>query len=65
VLAVSGLIEAFVTPSALPTVLRIAIGATCWLGFLGYVFTLGSKAAAEGASADVEEAFREASVPVA
>jgi uncharacterized membrane protein SpoIIM required for sporulation len=46
VLAVSGLIEGFVTPSALPTGVRIAIGATAWLGFLGYVFTCGRSAAA-------------------
>jgi uncharacterized membrane protein SpoIIM required for sporulation len=63
VFAVSGLIEAFVTPSGLPTGLRIAIGVGCWLGFLLYVLVLGSRAAAEGATADLEEALQEAAVP--
>ncbi|MEV4533844.1 stage II sporulation protein M [Asanoa sp. NPDC049518] len=42
--AVSGVIEAFVTPSPLPPVLKIAIGATAWLGFIGYVMLFGSAA---------------------
>jgi uncharacterized membrane protein SpoIIM required for sporulation len=41
VLAVSGVIEAFVTPSPLPTWARIGIGAVAELAFLTYVFTLG------------------------
>lgn len=45
VFAVAGLIEAFVTPSPLPTVMRIGIGATAWLGFVGYVVVLGARAA--------------------
>jgi uncharacterized membrane protein SpoIIM required for sporulation len=45
--AVSAVIEAFVTPSALPTVFRIGIGAAVWLAFLGYVVILGSAAAAK------------------
>jgi uncharacterized membrane protein SpoIIM required for sporulation len=63
VLAVSGLLEAFVTPSGLPTVLRIGLGVICWLGFLGYVFLLGASAAAKGESADLEADLREAPVP--
>jgi uncharacterized membrane protein SpoIIM required for sporulation len=56
VLFISGLIEAFVTPAPVPTVLRIAIGVMAWLGFLGYVFVLGARAAQDGESADVEDA---------
>ena len=47
--AVSALIESLVTPSPMPTAFRIGIGATAWLGFLGYVLLLGSRAAAEPA----------------
>lgn len=65
VLLVSGLIEAFVTPSGLPTSLRIGTGVLAWLGFLGYVFALGARAAQHGASADVDPESREAEVPVA
>lgn len=41
--AVSALIEALVTPSAMPTAFRIGIGAGAWLAFLGYVLVLGSR----------------------
>src|SRR5256714_1437461 len=44
VLAVSGLIEAFVTPSPLPTAARVGIGVLAWLGFLAYVVVLGRRA---------------------
>lgn len=47
VLFVSGLLEGFVTPSSLPVALRIAIGFAAEAAFLGYVFTLGRRAAAE------------------
>ncbi len=56
VLFISGLIEAFVTPAPVPTVLRVGIGVMAWLGFLGYVFVLGARAAQDGESADVEDA---------
>jgi uncharacterized membrane protein SpoIIM required for sporulation len=65
VLFVSGLIEAFVTPSALPTALRIAIGVAALVGFLGYVFLAGIKASQDGATADVDAESREADVPLA
>jgi uncharacterized membrane protein SpoIIM required for sporulation len=63
VLFVSGLIEAFVTPAPVPTMLRIGIGATAFVGFLTYVFVAGAHASQEGESADVEEA--ESLVPTA
>ncbi|WP_213453619.1 stage II sporulation protein M [Rhizomonospora bruguierae] len=54
VLLVSALLEAFVTPSALPTAIRIGIGAAAWLAFLGYVLILGRRAAQAGHDADAD-----------
>jgi uncharacterized membrane protein SpoIIM required for sporulation len=65
VLLVSGLIEAFVTPSPLPTMVRIAIGLVAFVGFLAYVVLLGSRAAATDASPDLDPDLREAEAPVA
>ncbi|MDR7279166.1 stage II sporulation protein M [Catenuloplanes atrovinosus] len=48
--AVAALIESLVTPSLMPTALRIGIGAAAWLAFLGYVLLLGSRAAGADAS---------------
>ncbi|HUA28141.1 MAG TPA: stage II sporulation protein M [Streptosporangiaceae bacterium] len=56
VLLVSGVIEAFVTPSPLPTWARIGIGACAEAAFLGYVLVLGRRATAAGLSADIEDA---------
>ena len=56
VLGVSGLIEAFVTPSSLPTWARITIGAVAVTVFLGYALGLGHRAVAAGATGDIEEA---------
>ncbi len=56
VLLVSGLVEALVTPSPLPTWLRIAIGVAVELAFLGYVFHFGRKAVRVGETGDVEDA---------
>jgi len=53
VLAVSGVIEAFVTPSPLPTWARISIGALAEVGFLAYVFTVGRWAWQRGVTGDV------------
>ncbi|APA94743.1 hypothetical protein NS506_00664 [Nocardia seriolae] len=47
VLLVSGFLEGFVTPSGLPTALRVGIGALAELGFLTYVFTRGRIAVRE------------------
>jgi len=55
-LAVSGFIEAFVTPSPLPTWARIGIGASVWVAFLTYIFVLGRRAALAGSLGDVEGA---------
>jgi uncharacterized membrane protein SpoIIM required for sporulation len=56
VLAVSGVIEAFVTPSPLSTWVRIGIGACAEAAFLGYVIILGRRATAAGETGDIAEA---------
>ena len=56
VLGVSGLIEAFVTPSSLPTWARITIGAVAVTAFLGYALGLGRRAVMAGVTGDIEEA---------
>jgi uncharacterized membrane protein SpoIIM required for sporulation len=58
VLLVSGVIEAFVTPSPLPTWARITIGAIVEAAFLAYVFGLGRRAARAGETGDVDEWLR-------
>jgi uncharacterized membrane protein SpoIIM required for sporulation len=62
-LAVSGVIEAFVTPSSLPTWARIGIGAVALAAFLGYTLGLGRRAVAAGRTGDIEYAPDE--LPVA
>ena len=52
VLLVSGVIEAFVTPSGLPTWSRIAIGAVAEAGFLVYALVLGAHAYRAGHTGD-------------
>lgn len=64
VLLVTGLIEAFVTPSPLPTWLRVGIGAAAEVAFLVYVWTLGRRALRSGEYGDVEAVDREATAPV-
>jgi uncharacterized membrane protein SpoIIM required for sporulation len=65
VLMVSGLIEAFVTPSGLPTWARLGIGATAELAFMTYVFVLGRAAYGRGQTGDVDAALLEARVATA
>lgn len=55
VLAVSGVIEAFVTPSGLPTWLRVGIGIVAEIVFLGYVWTFGRRAVRAGDTGDLDE----------
>jgi uncharacterized membrane protein SpoIIM required for sporulation len=55
VLLVSGFVEAFVTPSGLPTWARIAIGVTLWIAFLAYVVVFGRRAEREGSFGDVAD----------
>lgn len=56
VLLVSGLVEALVTPSPLPTFLRIAIGVAVEAAFLGYIVYFGRKAQRAGESGDLADA---------
>jgi uncharacterized membrane protein SpoIIM required for sporulation len=56
VLLCSGVIEAFVTPSPLPTWARILIGAVAEALFLGYVIVFGRRATAAGLTPDMDEA---------
>jgi uncharacterized membrane protein SpoIIM required for sporulation len=56
VLLISGLIEAMVTPSPLPTFLRIAIGVVAEVAFLAYVGYFGGKAVRAGETGDVDDA---------
>ena len=56
VLLVSGLIEAMVTPSPLPTFARIAIGVLAEIAFIGYIVHCGRKAVAAGESGDLADA---------
>lgn len=65
VLAVSGLLEAYVTPSSLPAVIRVGIGAVVWLLFLAYALVLGGKAHRRGVSADVDPDHTATEVPAA
>lgn len=59
VLLVSGAIEAFVTPSGLPTWARIGIGVLAELAFLAYVYGPGRRAYLAGHTGDVAEDARE------
>jgi uncharacterized membrane protein SpoIIM required for sporulation len=64
-LLVSGVIEAFVTPSGLPTWARIGIGVVALAAFIGYVGVLGRRAALAGADPDLDESEGGARLPVA
>jgi uncharacterized membrane protein SpoIIM required for sporulation len=59
VLLVSGVIEAFVTPSGLPTAARVGIGVVAELTFLAYVFVLGRQAVHRGATGDLDARYLE------
>ncbi|GAA1483096.1 stage II sporulation protein M [Gordonia sinesedis] len=63
-LLICGLIEAFVTPSGLPTWARIGIGVAVWLAFWAYVFGPGRWAYHDGERGDVGETEREYTAPV-
>jgi len=65
VLLISGLVEAFVTPSGLPTWARIGIGALVWIGFLGYVFRFGRPAALAGETGDLDRELAGDVLPMA
>ncbi len=63
VLLISGIIEAFVTPSGLPTWGRIAIGVAAWAAFIAYVWTYGRHAARAGETGDIATRDRADALP--
>jgi uncharacterized membrane protein SpoIIM required for sporulation len=65
VLLVSGVVEAFVTPSGLPTWARIGIGGLTEAAFLLYVFGLGRRAFLAGHTGDLAAAELEDRVATA
>ena len=65
VLLVSGVIEAFVTPSGLPTWARITIGTAAEAAFLAYVYAVGGRAARAGRTGDLSADEAGSGVPVA
>jgi uncharacterized membrane protein SpoIIM required for sporulation len=56
VLLVSGLIEALVTPSSLPTFVRIGIGVAAEATFLAYIVHFGRRAVRAGETGDLADA---------
>ena len=56
VLLVSGLIEALVTPSPLPTFVRVGIGIVAEAAFLFYIVHFGRRAAKAGETGDIDDA---------
>jgi len=54
VLLLSGVIEAFVTPSGLPTWARIGVGVLAEAAFLAYVWVFGRRAVRDGEVGDIE-----------
>jgi uncharacterized membrane protein SpoIIM required for sporulation len=65
VLMVAGAIEAFVTPSPLPTWARIAIGVVAEVLFLFAMYRLGRRAVRAGETGDLERGLRGDSLPTA
>src|SRR4051794_38907443 len=59
VLFVSGMIEAFVTPSGLPTWARVGIGILAESVFFAYVFVLGRNAFHRGQTGDIDASLLE------
>jgi len=56
VLLVSGLIEALVTPSSLPTFIRVGIGILAEVAFLTYIGYFGRRAVKAGETGDIDDA---------
>lgn len=55
VLLISGVVEGLVTPSALPTWMKITIGALVLAGYWVYTWIFGSRAARANADADLDD----------
>ncbi|MEV4637518.1 stage II sporulation protein M [Actinoplanes sp. NPDC049548] len=64
-LLVSGILEAYVTPSGWPDPVRLGIGFAVWLAFLGYALGVGGAAHRRGESSELAPEHTVASVPMA
>ena len=64
-LGVAGLLEAYVTPSGLPTALRVGIGAVVWLAFMAYALGVGGAAHRRGETGDLAPEHSVTPVPTA
>ncbi|MEO6712605.1 MAG: stage II sporulation protein M [Mycobacteriales bacterium] len=58
VLAAAGLIEAFVTPSGLPTAVRVGIGVLAEIALLWWIIVFGRRAVRAGATGDLDADVR-------
>ncbi|GAB2966871.1 MAG TPA: stage II sporulation protein M [Actinotalea caeni] len=65
VLLVCGVVEGYVTPSSLPTGVKIAIGALVLAGYWVYTLVLGRAAVRDGETGDVRREHREDTVATA
>jgi uncharacterized membrane protein SpoIIM required for sporulation len=65
VLGVSGMLEAFITPSGLPPAARLAIGATVEALFLAWMWIWGRAAAQRGETGDLMAGDTSALAPIA
>jgi len=65
VLFVSGVLEAFVTPSPLLTWARIGVGVTVWAAFLAWITVCGRRAVHHGDTGDLDAELRGDVLPVA
>ncbi|HWS59138.1 MAG TPA: stage II sporulation protein M [Actinotalea sp.] len=65
VLGISGLIEGFVTPSALPSGVKIALGALALAAFWAYVLVLGGRAVRAGDTGGLRADHAADELPVA
>jgi uncharacterized membrane protein SpoIIM required for sporulation len=65
VLLVCGLIEGYVTPSDLPTAIKIGIGALALAGYWTYTLVLGRLAVRDGETGDMRAELREDTVAMA
>ncbi|GAA2464264.1 membrane protein [Winogradskya humida] len=63
-LLVSGVLEAYVTPSGWPDPVRIGIGFTVWAAFLWYALGVGAAAHRRGESSELAPEHTVASIPM-
>ena len=64
-LGVAGILEAYVTPSGLPTWFRVGTGALVWLGFMLYALGVGGRAHRRGETGDLAPEHSVTPVPTA